>query len=810
MMNSARMKALRSWKPDRAWIHAWLPLLVLLLGLSSMFVFGNDRGHYYRPGAHDGISSQSMALAANLSPEHNFLMFLQRLDSTYETYNRFPVGTYALLKLAILPLGDDLSAQIWVGRLLMLLLTAAGAVFAYLALRRLTGSGWIASAATMATFSSYYVLYYNDLVSTEVASVFGILLTFHGMVVFEQDGRFRQLLVKTCAAVLLGWHVMALVLPFVVLGLAVTLVRSYSPLAKEEFVSRMRSSSIAALSSRYARYGAIAGVFCAAVMAFNIANEYLALNREVPLTRLPTVMSYTARLGVDDQIISTHASKLAWGPYLQGQISRIGRMSTPYFVEQRSRGRPLSLGIPELSFAQQETGAAGHPPLQRAALQLLAGLTGVFVMAASAAGVFFMRHKPLIATLLLAGWCWVIPLRTSAGTHEFEALFHIGAPLVFFASGLLLVRWLVRREWVIGVLGAAALGVFVLSSFEMSGVAHGAESARLQEAMVRDFEMIRGMTVGEDVLALLRSKDDKTTEFAGAAHAMNHYLAQRSRSLQYEVNTLESSGYTVMRERIETPALLTPGNRYVFLYDSDGLMDMYRTAYRSVISGDPIARGSFDAYIHDGALYYVEDGGCAVDVPFFLQIVPADEDDLPKHRRQYGFDSLAFNFIEQGVRFDGTCMAVVNLPEYDVMGVETGQYGENRMLTDESSGFIDLYRSAHRRITSGDPGVRSQFDVYAGEEGVTYVRESCGQGDVGRKFYLHVFPADAGLLSGWQAQHGYENRDFDFWEEGGLMFDGMCMVTVALPEYEVARVDTGQFSDSEGRVWSGGFSLSEE
>lgn len=50
MTNSTGVKALRFWKPDRAWIQAWLPLLVLLLGLSSMFVFGNDRGHYYRHG----------------------------------------------------------------------------------------------------------------------------------------------------------------------------------------------------------------------------------------------------------------------------------------------------------------------------------------------------------------------------------------------------------------------------------------------------------------------------------------------------------------------------------------------------------------------------------------------------------------------------------------------------------------------------------------------------------------------------------------------------------------------------------------
>ena len=539
-------------------------------------------------------------------------------------------------------------------------------------------------------------------------------------------------------------------------------------------------------------------------MAFNIANEYLAMNRDVPLTRLPTVRSYIGRLGFEDQIFVTHAIKLAWGPYLQGQVSRIGGMSTPYFVDQRRKGQPWPgpWEIPGLPFVLQGPGDTGHPPVQRAALAL-SGLAGAFVIAASAAGLFFMRHKLLIATLLLAGWCWVIPLRTSAGTHEFEALFHIGAPLVFFAFGLLLVRWLVRREWVIGVLSVAALVVFILSSFEMSRVGHGAEEARFQEAMVQDFEVIRSLTPGEDVLALFRSMKSLAA-FGGAPHAVSHYLAQRSRSLRYEQTALGAGGVTIMRERIDTPALLTPENREMFLYDSDGLIDTYRTAYRSIRSSDPIAQGEFDVYTHEGALYYVKDGRCAVDVPFFLHIVPAGEDDLPKHRRQYGFDSQAFIFIERGVRFDGKCMAVVPLPEYEVIGIETGQYGESRVMKDESSGLIDLYRSAYGRVTLEEAAVRSQFDIYAGDGALTYVRDSCGIEDVGRKFYLHVFPADTGLLSGWEAQRGYENHDFDFWEEGGLMFDGKCMVTVALPEYEVARVETGQFSDGEGNVWGGG------
>ena len=58
---------------------------------------------------------------------------------------------------------------------------------------------------------------------------FGAALVFHGMVVFVQEGRFRQLLAKTCAALFLGWRVYALILPFIALGLggeAIALLRA--------------------------------------------------------------------------------------------------------------------------------------------------------------------------------------------------------------------------------------------------------------------------------------------------------------------------------------------------------------------------------------------------------------------------------------------------------------------------------------------------------------------------------------------------------------------------------------------------------
>ena len=226
MANSPKsVAAALAGKLDAAHNPALLPPLLLLLALSTVFFLGNDRGHFYRSGHHDWITSQHLAQAVNLSPEHNFLLFVNRtLDAggnpSYATYARWPVGSYALVKVAVLPFGHSLSAQLYAARILMLFLFAATAVLAYLSLRRLFGCQWIALAATLLAFSSYYCLYYSDSYAPDVIpALFGVMLAFHGMVVFEQEGRFRQLLVKACIALLLCWHVYALLALFIYFGL---------------------------------------------------------------------------------------------------------------------------------------------------------------------------------------------------------------------------------------------------------------------------------------------------------------------------------------------------------------------------------------------------------------------------------------------------------------------------------------------------------------------------------------------------------------------------------------------------------------
>ena len=213
----------------------WLPLSLLLLALSTVFVFSGDRGYFYRLGGyHNWMSSHHLTIAVNLSPQHGFQRFHYLVvdrDNTvrYIPYNRFPPGGYAIMKAATLPFEGSPYAQLHAARILMLLFFTAAAVLAYMSLCRLTSNRWIALTAVLLAFSSYYLLYYNDMTANEgMIDFFGVMLTFHGMVVFVQEGRFRQLLVKTCIALLLGWHVLALLLPFVIFGLARDLLRARS------------------------------------------------------------------------------------------------------------------------------------------------------------------------------------------------------------------------------------------------------------------------------------------------------------------------------------------------------------------------------------------------------------------------------------------------------------------------------------------------------------------------------------------------------------------------------------------------------
>ena len=639
--------------------RAWLPPALLLLALSSVFLFGGERGHFYQETSHNLISSERLAIANNLSREHHFMMFIgQSLDAdgepTYKPYNRFPIGGYALIKLAILPFGDNLTAKIYAARMLMLVFFAAAACLAYLSLRRLSFNGWIALTATLLAFSSPYFLYYNDAIIPDISmDLFAVLLVFHSMVIFEQEKRFLQLLVKTCVALLLGWHVYALLMPFIIFGLTREFLKARPDAPVPAHTAhQLKHVALSLARSRYLTLGVVALLFGISSLAFYFTNEYMALSRESSLTETPSFQSMINRIGVGSYFKASQirAEYLSWTAFAERQFYRIGMMTLPYafspsFVEQRFDALPRIFVI-----------------------------LGIAVSAVSLIGLRSVgRHKILLASLALSGFCWALPMRYNVAYpwHSHEVIFYIGVALTFFSLAMLYLRSL-SSERLVAALSAAALLVFAFSALRMSQLNGSNQTPEFHEAAISDIKLIRNMTDAGDVI---RTSD--MPEIFQQLTIFDYYLSGRIMMHGYEaIRRARPPDFIIRSEYIDGLASLTPQNRVLFLYE----WDAHRKHMDEMIAqaGAPIIRSDFDVYLSGNTLMYVKDA-CSnhtadTNVPFFLAVYPRDESSLPADRIEHGFDNLDFHFQYRGIRFRERCIVMTRLPDYDIARIYTGQY----------------------------------------------------------------------------------------------------------------------------------------
>ena len=237
--------------------------------------------------------------------------------------------------------------------------------------------------------------------------------------------------------------------------------------------------------------------------------------------------------------------------------------------------------------------------------------------------------------------------------------------------------------------------------------------------------------------------------------------------------------------------------------------DDYRAAYRRVTAAGPAAQSEFDVYIHDGALYYVRENCRREDAAprVFLHLYPVNNDDLPGHRREYGFNNRNFNFGLRGGFFDGKCITQEPLPDYPLARISTGQVadGEARWQAEINPPVLARFQ----KIEAGLAGLRpiaaaGGFELYRDGGLLVYRREICDAADTAARFYLHLFPANAADLPANRQAHGFVNRGFSF-AEYGAMRDGKCLASVPLPDYPIARIRTGQHTPEAGQLWQADF-----
>ena len=74
-------------------------------------------------------------------------------------------------------------------------------------------------------------------------------------------------------------------------------------------------------------------------------------------------------------------------------------------------------------------------------------------------------------------------------------------------------------------------------------------------------------------------------------------------------------------------------------------------------------------------LYVMEEcRAVALEARFFLHVFPVDPADLPRHRRQYGYNNLDFDVDRQSLPLSTACVAIRNLPDHRIARIRTGQY----------------------------------------------------------------------------------------------------------------------------------------
>ena len=689
----------------RARRAAMAPLLALLLGFSALFAVFAGEGKFDRPLANDGTSAKTLARVVGRSsdgapvslpsdshgpPPGLGLLRGYRPAADAEgrvTYEGVPGGSPAfdsLLAVGLRHFGDDPGAGLAAARAAMLALLCAAALLAYLSLVRLLAhrprsdcgaNRWIALGAVFAAFGGGAAAGADTVAVEGAPQAFGTFLLFHGITVFLEEAKFRQLLLKSGAALLLGLPAWTLLAPFLALGLV-----------GERLRRRRAAEESGGEPGGEPGSGGGAGV-----------GRFLSPFPEAALRGSPIASPYLALAAFG---LSVSVAAGAVGAAAGAEVPGGGGTGTPWGAAAEGLRRAGAGLFPAGAFG------GGSPAGEGAGIA--AAAAGALLAALGIAGGVATRSFPLLALALsgLGAALWF----GAGAPPETAALLTAAIPLAGFTSGLLL---LFRRRWrrpAVAAAGAAAIlaagsgAVFLgadgapdRETWEKREVpaASRTATARLREDFGRIRRVLRRRTERTVFLAPLPIGGE-TVAGARAEYLLGEAIPIRAperRALAEFVVAAgggepdggapgparadPSGGSSGERPGNPSPALLTPRNEVVFLYHRaayDGELDG-----RLEAAGAPLARSEFDVHLGGGRLLFVKDD-CRpehLEGTFIAHLFPEDPDDLPPRRKPHGFENRSFRFADRAWERGARCVAGVRFPEYPVRSVVVGRSFRN-------------------------------------------------------------------------------------------------------------------------------------
>jgi hypothetical protein len=341
-------------------------------------------------------SAHGLVLSKNLlDSKHPFFMFSSReiLDGkiNYQAYNRFPVIPFFLIGIVINPFEDNTTLQFYMARQLMNLFFFLSLIVVFNIVSEIVKNTYIALSIAVISFSSYYMLTYNNMIFNDIPALLGFVVALSCIVQAQKNKlNVYKFIFYALFPISLGWQAFAVYMSWFVLDAVETIF------SKKKIKLRNKVPNIfKQMSFKITLVSITWGII---ILGLQLLNEWIIVGGS--FWRIPTVYSAIWRSGLDSAVGHTQfVWVFDWFTFIPAQAHSMTIMLIPFWpIFQVEPGINASIFVVLLVMIYT-------------VLRYLSNKNS---------------ENKILLIFILSGFFWAIPMRHFVALHEFQSIFYLG------------------------------------------------------------------------------------------------------------------------------------------------------------------------------------------------------------------------------------------------------------------------------------------------------------------------------------------------------------------------------------------------
>lgn len=517
--------------------HHLFFFLLFFFASICIFIFQNRENSFGSD--HRGqTSSIAAALSKSLIVEDSHLVMLinkqllKNGEVCYHPYNRFPVFEYLIVGAAMQIFEPDLAMQIYIARQVMNVFLLTALLLCFVVVNEILSDRFLSLTVTLSVFSSYYILYYNDMISNMSTPLCGFVLALL-MVIKSRKGNLRKLslILFPILSVSTGWQSYAVFITWF-------LVDTIQQVREKKGIGNIIKIVVSQQSFIAITLSIIVGFL---ILGIQMMNEWMITGGS--FQEIPTIHSFQRRLGMDQSALESNNS-----PYndlyhfLILQAFRILIMIVPFagIIISKVASSDLTSLIPGFLFA------------------LVGG--ALFVH-----GIMLFRNRmdvTVVSIFVLSGFAWAVPMRHYVTWHAHQSVFYIGFAIIFFIVLSFYIKQALSR-----VLAVMVCLLFILSIYHMNAI-KSTDEKRLN-AITSDFISIYSMLpknskvyvdcagrFGKDERGMDFCRNEVSADLGLGGQSLDFYLVGHYRVFLENADYVISRNSNYNQERLTTNPII--------------------------------------------------------------------------------------------------------------------------------------------------------------------------------------------------------------------------------------------------------------